>query len=199
MFEVPAEGGPEKGRQVRAAGPGAMSTNRFQFLVVPIAAASIALAACGGGDSPGASGNSRADIREAALKHARCMREHGVNVPDPKFGAGGAIQLESRGEGADKLKVERADEACRKYLEDVRPPELSPEQEREFREEALKHARCMREHGIDMPDPTFGSGGKVEMKLDGGVGPGNPRFDEAQRECAKYGGPKFGVTRAPGK
>jgi hypothetical protein len=52
-----------------------------------------------------------------------------------------------------------------------------------------------------MPDPTFGEGGEVRMKLDGGpggVGPGNPRFDEAQRECAKFGGPKFSV-RAGGK
>jgi hypothetical protein len=179
-----------------------MATNRFHVLTAPIAAASIALAACGGSDSSGGSGgsgSSQADFREAALKHARCMREHGVDVPDPKVGAGGAIQLDMRADEDDKLKVQRAEEACRKYLEAVRPPELSPEQEREFREEALKHARCMREHGIDMPDPTFGADGRVEMKLDGGVGPGNPRFDEAQRECAKYGGPKFGVNRVGGK
>jgi hypothetical protein len=179
-----------------------MATNRFQFLALPIAIGSIALAACGGGDSGGGSGSSKADIREAVLKHARCMREHGVNVPDPKFGAGGAVQLDSRGDGADKLKVERAEEACRKYLEDVRPPELSPEQEQKFREEALKHARCMREHGIDMPDPTFGEGGEVKMRIEGGPGgvePGNPRFDAAQRECAKYGGPKFGVNKAGGR
>jgi hypothetical protein len=179
-----------------------MATNRFHVLTVPIAVASLALVACGGGESAGASGSSKADFREAALKHARCMREHGIDVPDPKPGPDGGLRLEMRADGVDKQAVQRAEEACRKYLEDVRPPELSPEKEREFREQALKHARCMREHGIDMPDPTFGEGGRVEMRLEGGpggVGPGNPRFDEAQKECAKYGGPKVGVNRVGGK
>jgi hypothetical protein len=174
----------------------------LRFLALLIAIGSIALAACGGGDSGGGSGSSEADFRAAALKHARCMREHGLDVPDPKFGPGGGVQLEMRGDGADKLKVQRAEEDCRKYLEAVRPPELSPEQEQKFREEALKHARCMREHGIDFPDPTFGEGGKVQMKIEGGpgvVGPGNPRFEQAQKACAKFGGPKFGMTKGPGK
>jgi hypothetical protein len=170
-----------------------MATNRLHLLALPIAIGSIALAACGD-ESSGGSGGSKADFREAALKHARCMREHGVNVPDPKPGPGGGIQLEMRADAGDRLRVERAEEACSKYLEDVRPPELSPQQEREFREQALKHARCMREHGIDIPDPTFGEGGKVEMRLGGAVGPGNPRFEAAQKECSKYG-PKLGVTR----
>jgi hypothetical protein len=179
-----------------------MPTNRLHFLALPIAIGSIALAACGG-DSAGGSGGSKADFREAALKHARCMREHGIDVPDPKTGPGGELRLEMRADPGDKLKVQRAEEACRKYLEDVRPPELSPEEERKFREAALKHARCMREHGIDMPDPTFGEGGKVQMQLGDdtgrGVGPGNPRFEAAQKECAKFGGPKFGLNRVGGK
>jgi hypothetical protein len=174
-----------------------MATKRFHFLTLPIATASIALAACGGGDSPGASGSSTADFREAALKHARCMREHGVDVPDPKAGPDGGFRFEIRADGADKLKVQRAEQACRKYLEDVRPPELSPEEEREFREQALKHARCMRENGIDMPDPTFDEGGRVQQKLGSDVGPDNPRFVEAERKCAKYG-PKFGLTKKAG-
>ena len=73
-----------------------MVTTRFHFLLLPIAIAAIALAACGG-DSPGDSGSTKADFREAALKHARCMREHGVDVPDPKFGPGGAVTMEMRG------------------------------------------------------------------------------------------------------
>jgi hypothetical protein len=189
-------------RQVRPEGRRAGRRQVKVRLIVPVAVATIALAACGGGGSGGGSGSSEADFREAALKHARCMREHGVNMSDPKFGPGGAMTQEMRGDGADKLKMQRAEEACRKYLDAVRPPELSKEQEQKFREEALRHARCMREHGIDFPDPTFGKSGEVRMKIDagpGGVGPGNPRFDEAQKECAKFGGPKFAGKRVGGK
>ena len=178
-----------------------MVTTRFHFLLLPIATAAIALAACGG-DSAGGSGSTKADFREAALKHARCMRDHGMDVPDPTFGPGGGVKMEVRGAPGDKLEMQRAEEACRKYLEAVRPPEPSAEEQRKFREEALRHARCMREHGIDFPDPTFGDGGRVEMKIEGGPGglePGNPRFDQAQKECAKYGGPKFGANRVGGK
>jgi hypothetical protein len=172
-----------------------MATNRFHFLALPIAIASVALTACGGGDSPGASGGTEADFRESALKFARCMREQGIDMPDPTFGAGGKVAIEVRGDPGGKLAMERAEKACRKYQ--PRPRTLSPEDEREFRERALRHARCMREHGIDMPDPTFGEGGGVEMRMGGDVGPGNPRFDEAQRKCSKYG-PKFGLTRKAG-
>ena len=151
-----------------------MATNRFHFLALPIAVASIALAACGGGESPEGSGNARADAREAALKFARCMREQGIDMPDPKFGPGGNVGFEIS--GGNKLAVNGAEEACSKYLEAVRGPELSPQQQRELRENALKFARCMREQGIDMPDPTF-EGDGVRMRAGGADGP-NPRFQE---------------------
>jgi hypothetical protein len=170
-----------------------MATNRFHFLALPIAVASIVLAACGGSDSTGDSGDTEADRREAALKFARCMREHGIDMPDPKFGPGGNVGIEISGGRAGKLAINRAEEACSKYLEDVRGPELSPAQEREFRENALKFARCMREQGIDMPDPTF-SEGRVQMRAPAGGGPENPRFQEAESKCSKYQ-PKAGLKR----
>jgi hypothetical protein len=163
-----------------------MTTNRFRLLTMPLATASLALAACGGGGSSAASGDDRARFREAALDFAQCMREHGVDMPDPSPGEGG-IRLAAPPSGTDQAAFRRAEEACRKHLEKVRPPELSEEQQREFREQALKHARCMREHGIDMPDPTFGEGGRVEQRLEGDVDPNDPRFQEAQEECSKFG------------
>jgi hypothetical protein len=159
-----------------------MAFNRFGFLAVPIAVASIGLAACGGGDSPGRSGNSEADFRKAALRHARCMREHGIDMPDPTFDR--KVQMDVP-QSASKQAMQRAEDACSKYLEAVRGPEPTAEQEREFRENALKHARCMREHGINLPDPTF-SDGRVQMRLPAGLGPDNPRFQEAASKCSKY-------------
>jgi hypothetical protein len=177
-------------RQVRPEGRHAERRQVKVLPIVPVAVATIVLAACGGGGSGNGTGSSKADFREAALKHARCMREHGVNMSDPKFGPGGAMTQEMRGDGADKLKMQRAEEACRKYLDAVRPPELSKEQEQKFREEALRHARCMREHGIDFPDPQFGEGGTIRQKIGPGAGinPDDPRFQDAMKACAKVGG-----------
>jgi hypothetical protein len=155
-----------------------MATNRLSLLALPIAAASLALAACGGGDDD-TQDDDRAQFREAAVEFAECMRRNGVDMPDPQ---GGRLTL--RGQPGDEATLQRAQEACRKHMEGVQPPEMSEEQQREFRERALAHAECMREHGIDMPDPTFGEGGGVRMRIEGDVDPNSPAFQEAQRECA---------------
>jgi hypothetical protein len=164
-----------------------MPINRFHLLTLPLAGASLALAACGEDGSGGSGGGSRAEIREAALDYAECMRRNGVDMPDPSPGQGGRITFRGPGPGGDTPAFERADEKCRKHLEDARPPELSEEEQREFRERALRHAQCMREHGIDMPDPTFGEGGAVRMRLGEGIDPNDPAFQEAQQACAKFG------------
>ncbi len=164
-----------------------MASTRIQLLTLPIATASLVLAACGGGDPTATDGDDRAEFRDAALRYPECMRRLGVDVPDPSPSGGGGIQLTAPRGGADDPAFRRAEEACRKHIEDVRPPELSEEKQREFREQALEHARCMREHGIDVPDPTFGEGGSVQMRLEGGIDPRDPAFQAAQKECGKFG------------
>jgi hypothetical protein len=174
-----------------------MANHRFAVLTLPLAAASLALGACGGGDPDATAGpgDQRAEAREAMLDFAKCMREHGVNMPDPQPGERGGIKIAGPDFGADKATMNRAEEACRKILERVRPPELSAEQEQEFKDRALEFARCMREQGIDMPDPTFGQGGRITQRIEGGpgkgLGPDNPRFRAAMEECEEYQ-PKFG-------
>ena len=149
----------------------------------------LALAACGGagaaGDDPAAS---RQQMRDAALKFAQCMREHGIDMPDPK--PGGGIQL-TLPRGKTPAEADAADKACRKYLDKVKPPQMSEEQQKQFRDAALANARCMREHGIDMPDPTFGADGTASIRIGSGKGrtgldPNSPRFEAAQKACAKY-------------
>jgi hypothetical protein len=160
-------------------------------LAVTVAACStsLALAACGGGG--GEASASPEDVRErfqeAGLKFAECMRENGIDVPDPKPGRGGILFGGPGGEGPnpDDPKFREAEEKCRKHLEAARP-ELSPEDEAEFRDSALKHARCMREHGIDFPDPTFDSRGGATIRMRPGFDPRDPRVQEAERECRRF-------------
>jgi hypothetical protein len=165
--------------------------------VMAVAVTALALASCGGGEGSGGGGASdREKMEEYALKSARCMREHGIDVPDPKPGQGMVIN----GDIANPEQFDRARRACEKKLGKPPVPELSEEDQREFRDAALKHARCMREHGIDFPDPTFGPNGEARIELrreDGGPGPDDPAFKAADAACRKYLG-RGAFTRSAG-
>jgi hypothetical protein len=163
---------------------GGMTRNRLAVVVLTIAALTVALAACGGDDST-SSADREEEAREAALEFPQCMRERGVDMPDPDVGEGGRLTFESGSEG-DAAAFERAQKACAKHLEDARPPEPSAEEQRDFREQALKHAQCMRDHGIDMPDPTFGEGGRVQQTLPTGTDPNDPAFKRAEEACSEF-------------
>ena len=69
--------------------------------------------------------------------------------------------------------------------------QLDPEQEAEMREELLEFTECMRDHGIDMPDPVFGDDGRVTMEATPGerVGPGveDEAFRAASEACGREG------------
>jgi hypothetical protein len=76
---------------------------------------------------------------------------------------------------------------------------MSPKQQQEMQDQALAFSRCMREHGINMPDPTFGSEGQMTMKIDqaSGVDPSDPKFEAAQQACGSAFGPA-GAKGGPG-
>lgn len=157
-----------------------------------------------------------AEREDALLEFAACMREHGVDMPDPQLGDGGGVIVKAGpGEGdeapseADREEVEAAHEACEPLLEDAfeDAPEMSPEEEAKRRDEMLAFTECMREHGIDMPDPELseGPGGmRVHVGSDEGEGepgfdPESPEFQGAQEECGELfegGGPTMSAEGA---
>jgi hypothetical protein len=99
--------------------------------------------------------------------------------------------------GNDREAVEAAQGECQKHLEAVRGGEApSEEQQAEMRERALAFAECMRDQGVDFPDPQFSEGGG--MRLGGpGIDPEDPDFQEAQEACRdEMPGPP-GEERAP--
>jgi hypothetical protein len=160
-------------------------------LVAPVlAAGALALTACGSGGENGAAGgkSDREEARNAALEYAQCMRRHGVDMPDPQFQGGGIMQ---RGpdEHTPRATVDKAEEACKAIRERMEPSEPPSEAEqKQMREAALAHARCMREHGITkFPDPTFGANGEMTVKIgkDSGIDPDDPDFRDAQEACAR--------------
>ena len=165
-----------------------MRTTRFTSTLV-VALSTLALAACGedGGGSGG--GDTTADGRkDGALKFARCMRENGVDMPDPKTDENGMVVIEGGGKNESRPgedpDFEKADAACRKHLQDALPPKISEEQAKEFKEKALAHAKCMREQGVDFPDPRIGEGGEVSVEIGAdGLDPQSPKFKAAQEKC----------------
>jgi hypothetical protein len=191
-----------------------------------------ALAACGGGggggddvatlgegdvetedDGSGDGGElTDAEREDAMLEFTECMRDHGVDMPDPQVtgdgGGRGGVAIEMNGEGRDMEAFEEADEACGHIIEDAfgTPEEMSPEEEAEMRDNALAFAECMRDNGIDMPDPEFGEGGRgFTMKVGepGSFDPSDQDFQDAQEACqGELGfeegrGPAFRVGGGP--
>jgi hypothetical protein len=139
----------------------------------------------GANDQQTGSGSAKKDPQEAALEFARCMREHGVDMPDPEVDSQGRIRVTvgnpgSKGNPPDPKKLEAAQQACGNLLGGggEAPGELDPKAQ----DAMLAFARCMREHGIDMPDPT-GNGLVFNSKRGQGPDPRSSRFKEAERAC----------------
>ena len=144
---------------------------------VPLLAAVVALAACGGGDDDAGSGDAVAsldtapadggseapsettepiDTEQAMLDFAACMREHGVDMPDPQIDENGGIQIQigeegdadtpGRGVGPSE-DMQEAMDACQELMPqgpitrgngDFDPTEMQ--------DQLLEFAACMREH-----------------------------------------------------
>jgi hypothetical protein len=164
----------------------------------------VGLVACGGDDptpassgSGGGSGRQGIDAktRQAMLDFARCMRAHGINMPDPKFDAngGGGIQMQSGGQGTTPEQQKAAEQACAKYQKQIKPPPMSAAEKQKQRQEALANARCMREHGIDMPDPQFDENGGILQKGPN-IDPDRAKFKKAEEACRPAGELHDGTT-----
>ncbi|MQA97362.1 MAG: hypothetical protein GEV11_22995 [Streptosporangiales bacterium] len=142
--------------------------------------------ATGSGDGgDGTTKNAKASDEDRMREFAKCMRQNGVDMPDPQDGKM-VLKNDEGPEGEKKLQAAQA--KCRHLMPNGgKPPSMSPEQVAKARE----HAKCMRENGIEkFPDPD--GSGKIEFK--GGPGsemdPESDEFQAAQKACAKYeGGP----------
>jgi hypothetical protein len=143
-----------------------------------------ASASPGGSLAPDAS----SDPETAMLAFARCMREHGVDMPDPVVGANGGTSVTIGGNGTkgpDPKVMQAANEACKALM----PKDFGPgggELTAEQKDAMLDFAKCMRDHGVEMADPDFSSGG-FSIQIDGsgksGPSPDDPAFKAADEAC----------------
>ena len=171
----------------------------------------LALAACGGspdgdrvasltgggatGTTNGAAKTADKDPQQAALDFAKCMREHGIDMPDPQVDDQGRVRVRVGGPDGgrpDPKKLEAAQQACGNLLGGGDGDRQTDPAERDA---MVAFARCMREHGIDMPDPT-GDGLVMRKDDDRGPDPSSEQFQAAEKACdhhlATLGGGKAG-------
>jgi hypothetical protein len=167
---------------------------RTPLLLLLAAVAVLALAACGSsGKNNDNSGSADDKAYAGALKFAACMRQHGVDVPDPQRGSGGGIVMKSGGPGKggpsekgllgpDNPKFKAAEKQCGKYIVAGGGRAPSPAQQAKANDAFIGYARCMRGKGINFPDPQISANG-VKMMLGKGVRPDSPKFKAADKAC----------------
>ncbi len=172
--------------------------------ILALAVLAAVLAACSGGGakpsgvatlddpaaasgSPDGSASPSASLSpvDAMVAFAKCMREHGVDMPDPVVSADGGMSVTigaTAGKSIDATKMQAANEACKDLMpgpKDGGPAQMTPEQQ----DAMLAYAKCMRDHGVDMADPDFGTGGTA-IAIDGnGVAFDSPTFKAAEEAC----------------
>ena len=142
----------------------------------------------GDGDDKGKDGKKDSDLspEDAAMEFAKCMRENGVDMPDPVIDEDGGMTMRMEAGVGDDLPdqetQEKAMKACEQFMGDVRS-DFSEEDRSKMEDQFLEFAKCMRENGVDMPDPdTSGEGGgafRLEVE-------DQETFEKAQEACKEF-------------
>ncbi|MEV4007955.1 hypothetical protein [Actinomadura sp. NPDC049753] len=135
----------------------------------------VASAGSGGQGGSKQGGGEQLSPDERGVKFAQCMREHGVDMEDPK--PGGGIRIQANG---DKGAMDKAMEACRQYNPMANrtgaPDPKMQERAREF-------AACMRKNGVEkFPDPDPNQPG---IRIDKDTVGDDPDLEAAQQACDK--------------
>jgi hypothetical protein len=170
------------------------------LLLLAALAATLTLAACGGGGTGGTSTDREDKAFDGALKFAKCLRDHGIDAPDPERAADGGIQQRfggGPGKRPDQGRMDAASKACAKYNISGGGDAPDPKKLAEQRDAFVAYARCMRAKGIAMPDPKV-TGNGISMMIGKGVRPDSPAFKAADKTCHPLmGAPPEGAAAGP--
>ncbi|RVX38838.1 hypothetical protein EDD27_1166 [Nonomuraea polychroma] len=107
------------------------------------------------------------DPNDAMLKLTQCLRQNGIDVPDP----GSPEEKTWKYEG-DQATLEKATKACEEYASQIPNPLEDPK----VRDQLIQVARCMREQGFDVPDPP---------QENPNLNPNDPKLQAAAEKCAQ--------------
>jgi hypothetical protein len=131
--------------------------------------------------------NNDGDIAAQTAKFAQCMRDNGIDIPDPKVDGDGRVSFGVPGGGdepVDREKMQAAHEKCKQHLPNGgEPPKLSDEDLEKMRQ----FAQCMRDNGYpDFPDPQPDGGIRIEGDKNGDMDPESQKWKDAHAKCEQY-------------
>lgn len=126
------------------------------------------------------------DGEQARLDFAACMRDQGLDFPDPTVDSAGNISFERpRGDGppdAEERAARReAFSACGDLLAGTTLGFRGSDRT-DLEDRLVEFAACVRDNGYDMPDPDFSNSGPGARPL-GEVDRTDPDFRKAQEAC----------------
>jgi hypothetical protein len=206
------------GRRRRASALFALTSFALLALVVAACGAAspsssdgvVSLATPAPSDAASAAPSESVDPEVAIADFTACMKEHGVDVQisiaQPGTAGSGPQNGEFRAppnageaqpnKGApDQKALQEADAACRHLLPSGMEGDPNATMDPEMADKLLDFSKCMRDHGIDFPDPQF-QGGGVMMQMGEGIDPSSDEFQAAQEACGDLlpgGGPGLQV------
>ncbi|WP_171074609.1 hypothetical protein [Nonomuraea basaltis] len=156
-------------------------------MILICAAALLALPACAstpeqaaappaGSASASASASSTGGTEDSLARWMTCMRDNGVPVEDPRESG----RLSAADTGVSQEVLEKAQEACRQYVQPAagdRPNANDPS----VMDKYLAYAACMRDNGVDMPDPKADANGEIVMEPK--TATDSPQYVKANKAC----------------
>ncbi len=159
-----------------------MELDKMKALATLLAALALACAGCGGAGDSGAAPTlpsldeqptaqettttttEAVDPDEAFADYEACMAEHGLALPTIDADGDETVTIQAIEEDIDFEAWEEAEQACAPILEAAFGEfEMSPEEEAEFMDQQLEFAKCMRDNGVDWPDPTSDANAIIEL------------------------------------
>ncbi|WP_046471621.1 hypothetical protein [Allosalinactinospora lopnorensis] len=106
----------------------------------------------GGASASGSDTGSDKEFEDGLLEFTQCMRDNGVDMPDPEGnGAVPALPAPQDGGSGPESKALRE-------CEELLPVDENAPSEEELHERNLEMAQCLREEGLDIDDPKKGEG-----------------------------------------
>ncbi|MEU9253900.1 hypothetical protein AB0D66_18840 [Streptomyces sp. NPDC048270] len=158
-----------------------MKRSLIMTTAAAITGLALAVTGCAGGSdggtkdssSGGGSGSGSGTDADNAVKMRQCLREHGIDAPDPKPGQDPRGM--TVGAGADPQKMQEAMKAC-----GMAGPGSGKEPTQEEKDKELKWIRCMRDNGIQLKDPEYNGGARTGIEIPQGQ---EKAFEDAQKKC----------------